>query len=68
MHPHQDRLRTADVALDQSYMLGPLGFIIKNPDVPFATEFRLDDLLALNPHQIVVAAAIGDQVADGANF
>ena len=68
MGAHQHRLGRGDVALDQCHVLNPEGLVGENPHVPFAAEFRCDHARVGLVHKVVVAAAIGDQVADGADL
>ena len=68
MHPHQNRRVGGDVALDQHDMFGALGFIRVDAQGPLAAEFRGNHLLGADLDQIVMAAAIGDEVADRADL
>ena len=49
-------------------MFVAVGAVGINPHLPFAAEFRGDGFLFLNANKVVVAAAVGDQIADRADF
>ena len=68
MHPYQHGVRRGDITLDQRDMFGPLGFIDENPHLPVTAEFGCDGLAVAQHNQIIMAAAIGDQIADRADL
>jgi hypothetical protein len=49
-------------------VLGPLGLVGVDAQASIRRRTRLDLLLALDAHEVVVAAAVGDQVGDGADL
>ena len=68
MHPHQHRLVAREVALAQHDMFVPVGGVGIDAHGPFPAEFRGDGLFIHDLHQVIVAAAVGDEIADRADL
>ena len=64
MHPHQNGFFGGQITFQQDDMFGTLGFIRINAQLPLAAELGGDRGFLLHFHQIVVATAKGDQIAD----
>ena len=68
MGAHQNRLGRGDVTLGQHDMLDPFGHIGEDAHGPGAAIGRGDLRAAAFAHEVVVAAAIGDEVGNGADL
>ncbi len=68
MHAHQHRLLGRDIAYHQGDMFGIGGGVDIDHHPPIAAPGRFEIGLDRARHQLVVAAAIGDQIGDGAEL
>ena len=68
MHPHQRRLGGIDLALHQRDRLVASRLVVKRHRLPLPAPARFERHFRLLLDQMVVAAAIGDQVTDRADL
>ena len=68
VHPHQHRLGRGEVALGEDDVLAAAGGVGEDAHLPGAAVLRGDGLDRGLAHQVVVAAAVGDEVGDGADL
>ena len=68
VHPGQNRRGRGDVPLGQNDMFRALQHVGIDRHVPCAAKFRHHFAVGGFGHKVVVTAAVGDQIGDGADF
>ena len=68
VHAHQHGLGRGEIALGEHDVLAAAGGVGVDPHLPGAAVLGGDGLDRRLAHQVVVAAAVGDQVGDGADL